>query len=88
MTYAVGIDMGGTFTDGYFSDGERAVAAKVPTTHFDLTRSVTACLSEGAKAFDAAFEDFLAEISLFRLATTIGTNAVVTGTGDQVGLMI
>ena len=88
MTYAVGIDMGGTFTDGYFSDGERAVAAKVPTTHFDLTRSVTACLSEGAKAFDVAFEDFLAGVGLFRLATTIGTNAVVTGTGDQVGLMI
>ena len=88
MTYAVGIDMGGTFTDGYFSDGERAVAAKVPTTHFDLTRSVTACLSEGAEAFDVAFEDFLAAIGLFRLATTIGTNAVVTGTGDPVGLMV
>ena len=88
MTYAVGIDMGGTFTDGYFSDGERAVAAKVPTTHFDLTRSVTACLCEGAEAFDVALEDFLAEISLFRLATTIGTNAVITGTGDQVGLMV
>ena len=51
MSYSVGIDMGGTFTDGFFSDGERAVAAKVPTTHFDLTRSVMACLAEGAEAF-------------------------------------
>ena len=93
MSYSVGIDMGGTFTDGYFtdgyfSDGERAVAAKVPTTHFDLTRSVMACLAEGAEAFDASLEDFLAGIGLFRLATTIGTNAVVTGTGDPVGLMV
>ena len=88
MSYSVGIDMGGTFTDGYFSDGGRAVAAKVPTTHFDLTRSVMACLAEGAEAFDAALEDFLAGIGLFRLATTIGTNAVVTGTGDPVGLMV
>ena len=88
MTYAVGIDMGGTFTDGYFSDGERAVAAKVPTTHFDLTRSVVACLAQGAEAFDVALDDFLAEVGLFRLATTIGTNAVVTGTGDPVGLMV
>ena len=88
MTYVVGIDMGGTFTDGFFSDGERAIAAKVPTTHFDLTRSVMACLAEGAEAFDASLEDFLAGIGLFRLATTIGTNAVVTGTGDPVGLMV
>ena len=88
MTYAVGIDMGGTFTDGYFSDGERAVTAKVPTTHFDLTRSVMACLSEGAAAFDSSLEDFLGTVGLFRLATTIGTNAVVTGTGDPVGLMV
>ncbi len=88
VSYSVGIDMGGTFTDGYFSDGERVVAAKVPTTHFDLTRSVMACLAEGAAAFDLSLEDFLAGVGLFRLATTIGTNAVVTGTGDSVGLMV
>ena len=88
MSYSVGIDMGGTFTDGYFSDGERAVAAKVPTTHFDLTRSVMACLAEGAEAFGVSLEDFLSDVELFRLATTIGTNAVVTGTGDPVGLMV
>ncbi len=88
VSYSVGVDMGGTFTDGYFSDGERTVVAKVPTTHFDLTRSVMACLAEGADAFDLTLEHFLEEISLFRLATTIGTNAVVTGTGDPVGLMV
>ena len=33
-------------------------------------------------------EHFLGDIGLFRLATTIGTNAVVTGTGDPVGLMV
>ena len=80
--------MGGTFTDGYFSDGVRAMAAKVPTAHFDLTRSVVACLSEGAEAFGLSLEDFLADVALLRLATTIGTNAVVTGTGDPVGLMV
>ena len=88
MSYSVGIDMGGTFTDGYFSDGEQAMIAKVPTTHFDLTRSVMACLAEGAEAFDVPLEQLLGEIGLFRLATTIGTNAVVTGTGDPVGLMV
>ena len=88
MTYSVGIDMGGTFTDGVFSNGERAASVKVPTAHFDLTRSVMACLAGGAAAFDTSLEDFLADVGLFRLATTIGTNAVVTGTGDTVGLLV
>ena len=88
MSYSVGIDMGGTFTDGYFSDGEQVMIAKVPTTHFDLTRSVMACLAGGAEAFDVSLERFLGDIGLFRLATTVGTNAVVTGTGDPVGLMV
>ena len=88
MRYSVGIDMGGTFTDGFFDDGERARAAKVPTTRFDLTRSVMACLAEGAEAFGLSLGDFLSDVGLFRLATTIGTNAVVTGTGDPVGLIV
>lgn len=88
MTYSVGIDMGGTFTDGVFSNGELAASVKVPTTHFDLTRSVMACLAGGAAEFGESLEDFLADVGLFRLATTIGTNAVVTGTGDTVGLLV
>ncbi len=88
MTWSVGLDMGGTFTDGYFTDGRRAAMAKVPTSHFDLTRSVMACLSEGARRFGLELEDFLASVGVLRLATTIGTNSVVTGTGDPVGLMV
>lgn len=88
MTYAVGIDMGGTFTDGCFTDGRRAVIAKVPTTHFDLTRSVVACLTQGAELLGITLEALLDRVGLFRLATTIGTNSVVTGSGDPVGVMV
>ena len=88
MTWSVGMDMGGTFTDGYFTDGRRAAMAKVPTSHFDLTRSVMACLGEGARRFDLDLGDFLAAVGVLRLATTIGTNSVVTGAGDPVGLMV
>lgn len=88
MTWSVGMDMGGTFTDGYFTDGRRAAIAKVPTSHFDLTRSVMACLGEGARRFDLDLGDFLASVGVLRLATTIGTNSVVTGAGDPVGLMV
>ena len=88
MTWSVGMDMGGTFTDGYFTDGRRAAMAKVPTSHFDLTRSVMACLGEGARRFDLDLGDFLASVGVLRLATTIGTNSVVTGAGDPVGLLV
>jgi N-methylhydantoinase A len=86
--FAVGIDMGGTFTDGYVTDGIRATVCKVPTTHFDLSRSVTACLRQAAEWFELDLAKFLADIDLLRVATTIGTNAVVEGTGDLVGLLV
>lgn len=35
--YTVDIDVGGTLTDGLFSDGQTAVAVKVDTTPHDLT---------------------------------------------------
>lgn len=85
---SVGIDMGGTFTDGYFTDGVRATVCKVPTTHFDLSRSIVGCLRRGADWFGLDFDKFLGDVDVLRVATTIGTNAVVEGTGDTVGLMV
>ena len=43
------LDMGGTFTDGYVTDGVRAMVCKVPTTHFDLSQSVVGCLRRAAE---------------------------------------
>ena len=50
MRFTVDIDTGGTFTDGYFSDGEQSWVAKVETTPHDLTVGLLACLEEGARA--------------------------------------
>ena len=86
--FQVGIDMGGTFTDGFFTNGTTAAVIKVPTTHHDLTRSVLACLRQGADAFGLELTEFLIEIDVLRVATTIGTNAVVESTGDAVGLLV
>jgi N-methylhydantoinase A len=86
--FTVGIDMGGTFTDGYVTDGVRAMVCKVPTTHFDLSQSVVGCLRRAAEDFGLELEKFLADIDLLRIATTIGTNAVVEGTGDAVGVIV
>ena len=86
--FTVGIDMGGTFTDGYVTDGVRAMVCKVPTTHFDLSQSVVGCLRRAAEDFGLELEKFLADVDLLRIATTIGTNAVVEGTGDAVGVIV
>src|SRR4029079_3245268 len=47
VVFTVGIDMGGTFTDGFVTDGVRTTVFKVPTTHFDLSQSVLGCLRRG-----------------------------------------
>jgi N-methylhydantoinase A len=86
--YSVGIDMGGTFTDAYVTDGLHATVCKVPTTHFDLSRSVIGCLRRGAEWFEVEFEKFLGDVDVLRVATTIGTNAVVEGKGDTIGLIV
>ena len=84
----VGIDLGGTFVDGYFSDEERWLTCKVPTRRFDLTRSVVACIGAGADAFAQPLEAFLERIDLLRLSTTVGTNAIVEGNGSRIGLVV
>jgi len=86
--FSVGIDMGGTFTDGYFSDGTQATVCKIPTTHFDLSQSVMGCLQRGGESFGLDLEELLDQMSVLRLATTIGTNSVVEGTGDAIGVMV
>ena len=84
----IGIDLGGTFTDGYFNLDGRAFTRKVPTYRFDLTRSVVECLRAGAEATDQTLRDLLERVDLLRIATTVGTNSVIEGTGSRVGLVV
>jgi N-methylhydantoinase A len=84
----IGIDLGGTFTDGYFNLDGRAFTRKVPTYRFDLTRSVVECLRAGAEATDRSLRALLERVDLLRIATTVGTNSVIEGTGSRVGLLV
>ena len=76
--------MGGTFTDAYVTSGSRAVATKVPTIRFDLTRSLVASLRSAAEALDLDVGAFLRRVAILKVATTIGTNAVIEGTARKV----
>jgi N-methylhydantoinase A len=87
--YTVDIDVGGTLTDGLFSDGKTAIPVKVDTTPHDLTVCFQDCLTEGARRF--GFDDlteFLNQVDLIRWSTTITSNALAQRTGPKLGLLV
>ena len=86
--YTIDLDVGGTFTDGFFSDGQTYRTAKVPTAMHDVPSCVLECVAAGAAAFGTDTAGLLREASVFRLATTIGTNIMVQGRGAKAGLLV
>jgi N-methylhydantoinase A len=86
--YTADIDVGGTFTDGFFTDGSAAHRAKVLTTPHDLTECFLGCLRRGAGAFGRDLPDFLSRTQVVRLSTTLGTNTLLQRRGPKVGLLV
>jgi N-methylhydantoinase A len=87
--HSVDIDVGGTLTDGIFSDGHRMVCAKVDTTAHDLTICLFDCLAQGATQL--GFPDlasFLEQVELLRWSTTITSNVLAELRGPKIGLMV
>ncbi len=87
--YTIDIDVGGTLTDGLFSDGQSAIAVKVDTTPHDLTVCFMECLTEGARHF--GFDElstFLNQVHLIRWSTTITSNVLAQRTGPKLGIFV
>ncbi len=85
MSYRLGVDVGGTFTDVLLIN-ERSGdfhMAKVPSTPADSSLGVLAGIE---RACARAGVD-LDEISHVMHGTTVATNTVLTGTGAKVGLV-
>jgi N-methylhydantoinase A/oxoprolinase/acetone carboxylase beta subunit len=86
MSYLLGIDTGGTYTDAAVLDEEasRVIAsAKSLTTRPDLAPGI-------AGAIDAAVAEAgirASEVALVSLSTTLATNALVEGQGGRVALV-
>jgi len=85
MTYRLGVDVGGTFTDLFLVEEKsgRTFTAKVPSTPADQSIGVLkglerVCLKAGieARAIDHVMH-----------GTTVATNTVLTGTGARCGLV-
>jgi N-methylhydantoinase A len=83
----VGIDVGGTFTDGLLSDGQRQYRTKVPTTSDNLARCVLHACDELARRSGRALDAMLAETARFGLGTTAVTNVLAERRGRRVGLI-
>ena len=85
MSYRLGVDVGGTFTDFLLlnEDTGETQTAKVPSTPEDSSIGV---LNGVAKICDSSAID-PADIKLVMHGTTVATNAVLTGRGAKVGLI-
>lgn len=85
MTYLLGVDTGGTYTDAVVMDEATDVivaSAKALTTRPDLSFGVGA-------AIDAVLTDINpADVALVSLSTTLATNALVEGQGGRVALVL
>lgn len=89
MTYTVGIDVGGTFTDFLVApdDGTPAIPHKSPSTPANPADGVICGLREIAELLGLPAEEFARSVSLIVHGTTVATNAVLTGDGAKTGLI-
>ncbi len=89
MTYSVGIDVGGTFTDLLLLDvGTGAQTAhKTSTTPANPADGVMTGLRDLAGIVGKEPVDFFPELELLVHGTTVATNAVLTGNGARTGLI-
>jgi N-methylhydantoinase A/acetophenone carboxylase len=87
-SFVMSIDTGGTFTDGFVSDGERTAQVKVDTTPQDLTIGFQACIEAGAGAVGHDVAEFLGALSRIHFSSTIATNTIVERRGAGVGLIV
>lgn len=88
MTYIIGIDTGGTFTDGFVaSESGRLAAAKSPSTPPDFSRGFLNVLDDLAKELGITTQELLAQTQYIIHGTTSTLNAVVTGNVAKVGFI-
>jgi N-methylhydantoinase A len=88
MSYLVGIDIGGTFTDCAIVDrAGRLLTTKVPSTPEDFSRGMMDALGAGAKALGLPLGAFCGDIDFLSHGTTVGTNTIIQKKGARVGLI-
>jgi len=88
MSYLVGIDIGGTFTDCAIVDrAGKLLTTKVPSTPQDFSRGMMDALGAGAQALGLSLDRFCRDIDFLSHGTTVGTNTIIQKRGAKVGLL-
>src|SRR5919204_529136 len=88
MSYLVGIDIGGTFTDCAIVDrAGKLLTTKVPSTPPDFARGMMDALGAGADALGISLDEFCRDIAFLSHGTTVGTNTIIQKRGAKVGLI-
>ena len=86
--FAIGIDVGGTFTDVAIRTPEGAtIIAKAPTTP-DQSDGVMDALASAGSQLDLGLSDLLGATGRLVHGTTVATNALLQGRGARVGMLI
>ena len=88
MTYKIGIDVGGTFTDFLlaFEDGSSKIY-KVLSTPRDPSIATLSGLKEMASDLGLNLQEFLTDVDVIVHGTTVTTNAVLTHSGAKTALL-
>ncbi len=84
MHYSLGIDAGGTYTDAVLvrdSDGKIADSNKALTTYPDPLAGIK-------KVIDGLNPEYLKNIKLVSVSTTLSTNTILEGNGFPVALIL
>lgn len=88
MTFRIGVDVGGTFTDVVAISNEgMTTVAKAPTTSDDQSRGVIDGLSDLASRLGLTLGSLLNQCSQVVHGTTVATNALLERKGAKVGLL-
>lgn len=88
MTYAVGTDIGGTFTDCVVVDDEGTITTgKAPSTPPNFADGFFDAMADAAGKLGLELGEMLADTRLVVHATTAATNALVEQRGARVGLI-
>ena len=87
MSYRIGIDVGGTFTDFLLIGDDVRLVHKTSSTPDDPSRGLVTGLAELAARLDLTLEGLVARLDLIVHGTTVTTNAVLTRTGARTGLL-
>lgn len=88
MSYVIGIDVGGTFTDAFAADDRgRVFSAKVPSSPPDFSRGVLGSIDALAANIGVPVPDLLQDTAYICHGTTSALNALVTGDVAEVGFI-